>query len=257
MAISTVQDRDPGNGHTTATPPTVADNRNGKPRRSRLRAVRTFLTVVVLLAGAAFGGTYVVRQRLAARMFVDIGTAVLTADPIPVGSADAGVVTEVLVSGQVRVTAGQDLARIRVTANGTSPTPPTQILRAPVAGTVSAVNVNAGSVARAGEPVITLYDQTKITFQAQVPISQLRQLRLGMTAAITGPGISHAVSATLDHVVPRVGTDPLTGNDRLTVVLAPQPDDVATVSKLVPGLQFNAIVNTNTAAGWTPAINSA
>lgn len=257
MAITTVQDRDLVNGQNTTTPSTVATNRSGKPRRSRLRAVRTFLAVVVLLAGAAFGGTYVVRQRLAARMFVDIGTAVLTADPIPVGSADAGVVTEILVSEQARVIAGQDLAQIRVTANGTSITPQIQILRAPVAGTVSAVNVNAGGVARAGEPVVTLYDQAKITFQAEVPISQLRQLRLGMTAAITGPGIAHAVSATLDHVVPRVGTDPLTGTDRLKVVLVPQPNDVATVSKLVPGLQFNATVNTNTAAGRTPAINSA
>jgi multidrug efflux pump subunit AcrA (membrane-fusion protein) len=227
-----------------------------RPIRSRLRTLRTFVVVVALLAGAAYGGTHIAHQRLAAATFVDIGTAVLTAEAVPVGSADAGIVNEILVTEQARVTAGQELAKVTLTANGTSKQSPVQILRAPTAGTVSAINVAVGSVARAGEPVITLYDQAKLTFNAQVPVKDLRDLRLGMAAAITGPGLDRPVAAMLDHVVPRVGADPLNATDRLTVVLVPRAGELGRVSKLVPGLQFKATVDTKTAAGATSAVNS-
>jgi multidrug resistance efflux pump len=225
-------------------------------RRSVLRRIRTAVVVLILLAVAAGGGTYLVRQRLAAQAFVSLGDAVLTAEAVPVGSADAGVVTELLVAEQTRVTAGQDLAKVRLTANGTGP-PQTQVLRAPIAGTVSAVNVAVGSVARAGEPVVTLYDQDKLTFQAKVPVDRLRQLRLGMTAFVSGPGLERRISVNLDHVVPQVGNGTLANADQLTVVLVPVPADVGRVRTLVPGLQFTAIVDTKTAFGATPAVNRA
>ncbi|OLB77320.1 MAG: hypothetical protein AUI14_16425 [Actinobacteria bacterium 13_2_20CM_2_71_6] len=227
-----------------------------RPRRSLLRKLRTAVIVLALLAAEATGGTYLVQQRLAARAFVSLGDAVLTAEAVPVGSADAGVVTELLVAEQTKVGAGQELARIRLTANGTSG-PQTQVLRAPTPGTVSAVNVAVGSVARAGEPVVTLYDQDKLTFQVKVPVDRLRQLRLGMTASISGPGLDHRVFATLDHVVPRVGEGPLTDTDQLTVVLVPVAGDIGKVRTLVPGLQFTAVVDTKTAVGATPAVNRA
>jgi multidrug resistance efflux pump len=198
-----------------------------------------------------------VEKRLAAQAYVNLGSAVLTASPVTVGTADAGVVTQLLVAPHARVSQGQELATVTLTANGTSKTPETKILRSPTAGTVSAVNVAVGGVARAGEPVITLYDQAKLTFQAQVPPKELKQLRLGMTAYIDGPGLEHRITAKLDHVVPRVNTDPAQTSDRLTVVLVPAADEVATVSSLVPGLQFSASVDTKTAAGTTPVVNSA
>jgi multidrug resistance efflux pump len=234
---------------TRATPP--------KRRRSKLRALRTFVVLLALVAGAATGGTYIARQRLAAATFVDVGAAVLTAEAVPVGSADAGVVTEILVAEQGRVAAGRELAKIALTANGTSQQSPIQILRAPVAGTVSAVNVAVGSVARAGEPIITLYDQAKLTFQAQVPVKELQELRLSMAVRITGPGLDQPVAAVLDHVVPRVGPEPVTATDRLTVVLVPGAADAERVGTLVPGLQFKATIDTSTAPGATPAVNRA
>jgi multidrug resistance efflux pump len=165
------------------------------------------------------------------------------------------VVTDLLVKEQTRVAAGQELAHVRLTAGGTGQQ--TEVLRAPIAGTVSAVNVEAGSVARAGEPVVTLYDQDRLTFQAKVPVEQLRKLRLGMNASISGPGLDHRVAATLDHVVPKVGDAPLADTDQLTVVLVPAPGDVGRVRTLVPGLEFRAVVDTKTAAGATPAVNRA
>lgn len=229
----------------------------GRSWRSALRVLRTSVVVLVLLAGAVAGGTYVVRQRLAEAARIDIGPAVLTADPVPVGSADAGIVTDVFVAEQTQVSAGQDLAQITLPVTGTSPTPPVRILRAPTAGTVSTVEVRAGSVARAGEPLITLYDQNSMTFEAKVPMKQLRRLRLGMAATITGTGLDRPVTAVLDHVVPRVGTEPTTTTDRLTVVFVPLPGDVERVSRLIPGLRFNATIDTRTADGTTPAIKSA
>jgi multidrug resistance efflux pump len=224
--------------------------------RGILRRIRTGAIVLFLLAAASSGGTYLVRQRLAAQAFVDVGGAVLTAGAVPVGSADAGVVTDLLVAEQSKVAAGQDLARVRLTTNSTGQSQ-IQVLKAPIAGTVSAVNAAVGSVARPGEPVVTLYDQSKLTFQVKAAVDQLRQLRLGMTAFVSGPGLAARVTTILDHVVPKVGNAPLTNADQLTVVLIPIPADVGRVSTLVPGLEFRAVVDTKTAAGATPAVNQA
>jgi multidrug resistance efflux pump len=124
-------------------------------------------------------------------------------------------------------------------------------------GTVATVDVAVGGVVKAGEPVVTLYDQSKLTFQAEVPVDRLKRLRLGMTAFIDGPGLSHRVRATLARIVPRVGSGVPSDSDPLTVVLVPQAGAKATVSTLLPGLPYTAVVDTKTSTGGTPAVNSA
>ena len=134
-------------------------------------------------------------------------------------------------------------------------------------GTVSRIDVDLGGVVDAGEPVITLYDHTDLAFNAKATEKELRGLRLGMTAEVTGPGLDRPIRATLRYVEPRVGPDPLTDAplseeqkaalEKLTVVLVPETADEATVSTLVPGLRFTAEVDTDTAAGRTSAVNSA
>jgi len=249
-------------------PPTPAGPRK-RTLRSRMPAVRTFLVTVLLLGGAAAGGTYLVTHRLAESAFVTLDEAVLTADALPVGSTGAGVVTDVLVAGQTRVAAGQELARVRLAADpaGAGDQPTTETLRAPVPGTVSAIDVALGGVVGAGDPVVTLYDHTRLSFHAKATEEQLTGLRLGMTTRITGPGLDRPVVAALDHVEPRIGADPLadapltedqkTTHEQLTVVLVPRTDNVDTVSTLVPGLRFSADIDTSTAVGRTPAVNSA
>src|SRR4051812_21306348 len=54
------------------------------PVRKSLRMARTVIVLLVLLAVAAAGGNYIVRQRIAERAFVNAGPAVLTAEPIDV-----------------------------------------------------------------------------------------------------------------------------------------------------------------------------
>lgn len=235
---------------------------------SRLPVIRTFLVTVVLIASAAAGGTYLVTQRLAESAFVPLDDAVLTADPLPIGSIGAGVVSEVLVTAQTRVSAGQQLARVRlaVDPNATTPQPETATLRAPVPGTVSKIDIAVGGVVSVGEPVVTLYDHAKLDFHAKATEEELRNLRLGMTTRITGPGLDQPVLAAVDHVEPRVGPDPLSDapltedqkakHEQLTVVLTPRTDQVDMVSALVPGLRFTADIDTKTAVGRTPAVNS-
>jgi multidrug resistance efflux pump len=222
--------------------------------RKALRMARTVIAVLILLGAALWGGNHIVRERIADRAFVDAGTAVLTAQPIVVGSADAGVVTQAQVIEGSTVTAGAVLAKVTLTADGGG-VPRVQELRAPGAGVVTDV-LAPGQVARAGEPVVTLYDPAKLEFQVEIPLETLRRLRLGMTAYVSGPGLAGRVTTTLEKVQARVET-PAGAPGRLTVVLRPAPDALATVRTLVPGLQFAVVVDTTTAPGRTPAVNCA
>ncbi|MEV6601481.1 HlyD family efflux transporter periplasmic adaptor subunit [Actinoplanes sp. NPDC051346] len=251
-------------GPTRPVPP----GPNRDPARSRMPAVRTFLVTVLLLGGAAVGGTYVATHRLAESATITLDDAVLSADALPVGATGAGVVTEILVTGQTRVAAGQELARVRLAGDRASGEQPTvEALRAPSPGTVSEIDVAAGGVVGAGEPVVTLYDHTRLSFHAKATVEQLRELRLGMSARIDGPGLARPVPAVVDHVEARVGPDPLSdaplsedqrvAHEQLTVVLVPRTDAIDRVSTLVPGLRFTAGIDTETAVGRTPAVNGA
>ncbi|MEV6633413.1 HlyD family efflux transporter periplasmic adaptor subunit [Actinoplanes sp. NPDC051470] len=243
------------------TEATEAPAEQPKQPRHRLRrallVTRTVLVVSILLTAAVLGGNHIVRQRLAERTMVDAGTAVLTAQPITVGSADAAVVSRVLTTERASVTAGAVLATATLTADGGGE-PRVQQLRAPAAGIVTEINIAPGQVARAGEPIVTLYDPADLAFQVDVPLETLRKLRLGMTAYVTGPGLSGRIPTTLKQVEPKVDSTatPATA-DLLTVVLQPDPASLATVRTLVPGLQFDVVVDTKTAVGRTPAVNSA
>ncbi|MEU4220386.1 HlyD family efflux transporter periplasmic adaptor subunit [Actinoplanes sp. NPDC026623] len=270
--MTTMVEHDNREQSTSPAPPTapepVSRGEAKRTLRSRLPAVRTFFVTLVLIGGAAAGGTYVVTHRLAESAFVTLDEATLTADALPVGSTGAGVVTQVLVTEHSRVAAGQALAQVKLAEDPAHPgQPATETLRAPTPSTVSRIDIALGGVVGSGEPIITLYDHTKLAFQAKATEEELRSLRLGMAARITGPGLDRPVSATLDHVEPRVGLDPLSDaplteeqkadHEQLTVVLLPRTGDVDTVSALVPGLRFTAQIDTGSAVGRTPAVNSA
>jgi multidrug resistance efflux pump len=215
--------------------------------------VSAWLFALLLIGAATAGGTYLARDRMRAATRIDLGRAVLTAAPIAVGSPDSAVVSSVSVRPQDAVQAGQAIATLTLTdpRNGKSAT---EILRAPASGTVVAVERPAGSVIRPGDPVATLYDPRTLTFEVAVPASTLHQLRLGMAVTITGSGVGTPIRATVHHVVPRMGADPQTSPDVLTVVLVPEQG--VSVSRFVPGLPFRATVDTTTAEGAPAAVDT-
>ncbi|MEU8238399.1 HlyD family efflux transporter periplasmic adaptor subunit [Actinoplanes missouriensis] len=222
--------------------------------RRAARVTRTVMVLLVLVGGAVVGGNHIVQTRVAQRAMVDAGTAVLSADPIMVGSADAGVVSEVRVTERSTVKAGQLLSTVTLTATG-GRAPREQEIRAPRAGVVTRI-LSPGTVARAGEPVAVLYDPAKLVFTVPVSLDVLRKLRLGMRADVRGPGLSGAVTSTIAAVKPEVD-GAAAANGRLTLVLQPDPAALATVRTLVPGLSFTVTVDTTTAPNGTPAVNSA
>ncbi|MDQ1644038.1 MAG: hypothetical protein QOJ50_222 [Cryptosporangiaceae bacterium] len=234
--------------HTT--PMTFEEPDTGESPRGRTRrrgpAIGAWLFALLLIGAATAGGTYLARDRMQAATRVDLGRAVLTAAPVTVGSPESAVVTSVAVAPQQSVQAGQEIARLTLTdpRNGRAAI---QVLRAPGAGTVVTVDRPAGSVIRPGDPVATLYDPRTLTFEVAVPASTLHTLRVGMDVTITGSGVGAPIHASVDHVVPRVGTDAQTSPDVLTVVLVPQQG--ADAGRFVPGLPFQATVDTKTAGG--------
>jgi multidrug resistance efflux pump len=226
------------------------------PKRSRvgdfLRALRTLVVVTILVVAAVAGGLYLARDRLAGQVYVKLSDVVLTAEPIPVGTTTAGVVKEVAVSPQTEVSEGGVLARITVTdPEGDTDT---EVLRSPIDGVVSEIEVPSGGVATPGQPVVTLYDPARLTFQAEASVEELRKLRLGMTATVDAEGLGAPIDVSLDRVVPRVGTDQ--GDGGFIVVFVPA-GDLTKVGSLVPGLPFTATVDSRTAAGGRPAVTSA
>ncbi len=236
---------------------------SGRSRRTRLRGflrgLRTAVIVLILLVAAIVGGTRIAQDRLADRAFLNLGDAVLTAQAVPVGVTQAGSVMDIAVSPQSQVSAGQPLARISVT--GPDGDPATQVLKAPVAGVVSEVNVATGGAATPGQPIITLYDPARLTFQAKASVDDLRRLRLGMRATLAAEDHGESIPARLDRVEPLVENgqsgNGQTSSRGFTVVFVPDAGAAQTVRKLVPGLPFTASVDTKTAASGTPAVNSA
>jgi hypothetical protein len=239
---------------------------SGRSRRTRLRGflrgLRTAVVVLTLLVAAIVGGTRIARDRLGDQAYVDLDNAVLTAQAVPVGVTMAGSVIDIAVSPQSQVSAGQPLARIRVT--GPDGDPATQVLKAPVAGVVSEVNVTTGGAAAPGQPIVTLYDPARLTFQAKASADELRRLRLGMRAKLAAEDHGESsIPGRLDRVEPLVENgqssngNGQTSSRGFTVVFVPDAGEAQTVRKLVPGLPFTATIDTKTAASGTPAVNSA
>ncbi|MDX6230168.1 MAG: hypothetical protein QOI76_3558 [Frankiales bacterium] len=208
-----------------------------------------------MAAGAATGGTALVRDRLNAQRHVDLGRAVLAAMPVNIGAADAAVVSSIAVSAQSKVRAGQELARVRTAVAATPGRSAVQVLRAPSDATVVSVLGSVGTTLRAGDPLLTLYDPKKLTFHVDVPVDKLRGLRIGMTVSVRGAGTNRTLVTTLDSVLPLVGTATAASPGDLTIVLRPR--DPSRVTTLVPGLPFAATADIDTAAHGTPVLDSA
>ena len=219
-------------------------------RRGALRRWRARFIVLLMLAAAFFGGQRLVDARTSANAQGDIGTVTLTADPVPVQAARLGVVKSVRVAAHQRVAAGQLLGTMTtLTTTGSGVTLQSLVpLTAPIAGTVSDDPVPLGSALQPGDTFVTLYDPGKLKLIGNVSLAQLPKLAPGMAATLRADGLPAPINATLGQVLPRVGNEQSSVKaDHIEVELT--SIDPARLAQLVPGLRFDAKVDTQTGAG--------
>lgn len=226
-----------------------------RPRRSGTgKRWTSRLIVLLMLAGAVFGGIKLAEYRAAQQARIDLGTVTLSAQPTAVSTLATGVVKSVDVQARESVTAGQTLGTLSVvTVSPTSPSrtvTTTQPLKAPSDGVVAGEPAPVGSTLQPGQAFVQLYDPMKYTLVADVPISRLTHIGAGMGATLQAPGIGHPVRATVERVVPRVGTEG-TGGSKSAMQLVLSPVPAADVASLVPGFQFTGFVTAD--PGGTPS----
>ena len=240
-AVRRLADRTPVSA--PPAPPAAPRRPAGERRGPDLKKWWARLLVVLMLAGAAYGGTKLVEYRTAQAKELDLGTVTLTATATPVSPSRQGTVKSVAVAAQDRVKAGETLGTVTtttVTATGRVETDEFAV-RAPSNGVVVADPMPVGSAVAPGQAFVQVYDPSKMSFVGSVRISTLTHVAAGMTATLTGPGLTEPVRARVERVVPRVAgssTDVPAG--AMQVVLTPV--DAADVASLVPGFQLTATV---------------
>jgi multidrug resistance efflux pump len=230
----------PPAGPPPAGPPPAARRRGGSLRRWRAR-----LLVLVMLAGAVYGGSQLAHLRSHAAALVHIGTVTLTADPIPVQSDRLGLVTSVRVKAHEQVLAGEELGRMTtLSTNGSGKTVrSTVVLQAPVTGIVSDDPMPVGSALQPGDAFVKLYQPSQLTLVAEVAQQDLPKLAPGMRATLTGAELPTPIQAVVGQAIPRVGNDQSgVTADHIAIQLV--PTDRRLVAQLVPGLRFEGTVDT-------------
>lgn len=208
------------------------------PTRGR-RSWSAWLLLLAILAGAAYGGYRLVEHRLAGASQMALDRVTLVAQPVPVGSPDAAVVQSVTARPGLAVTRGDELAVIEVAVGGGGTE--TVVLTAPVDAEVVQVDAQPGSVVRAGESVVTLYEPEQLTFQTELPVEEVEGLQAGMTARISGPGLAAPTTAVVQRVVPVID-GAAAQTTTMTVIL--RPEDRTAVQNLVPGVPLVGTLDT-------------
>jgi multidrug resistance efflux pump len=218
-----------------------------RPRRGRFRKWRARFIVLILIAAAVYFGFTINQMKTGAAARIDLGTVTLKSQVIPVETPRTGQVVSVNVAAAQKLTSGDKLGTLEVITTNSEgkPVMTTLTLTAPRDGIVVDDPVTVGSTLQPGEPFVQLYDPTKFTFSGQVPLKNLPDIAPGMVATLQAEGLKGTVKATVQRVVPRVGTNETDVKpDHLRVVLVPR--NASEVAGLVPGLQFTGFVDTST-----------
>jgi multidrug resistance efflux pump len=218
-----------------------------RSRRATFRKWRARFVVLVLVLAAAYSGFLITQSKAGRAAQIDLGTVTLTSQVVPVETPRPGQVLSVDVAAAEKVTAGQQLGTIQVTTADSDGEAvlSTIALSAPRTGIVVDDPVTVGSTLQPGQPFVELYDPTKLTFEGQVPLTDLSELSAGMVATLEAEGLNGSVSATVQRAVPRVGTSQTdVKSNSMRIVLV--PTNGTDVTRLVPGLRFTGTVDTGT-----------
>jgi RND family efflux transporter MFP subunit len=102
-------------------------------------------------------------------------------------------------------------------------------LISPLTGTVTAVNINPGEVFTANAILLTIMDQSTVTIRAKIPLSNIRQVKVGMAATVTPSALSDVnVQGTVSSIIQQA--DPQTDTVEVWV------DVKNTQQTLLPGM---------------------
>lgn len=233
-----------GQGLSRPTGRRTQPSRRRRARAGRLRRWRARLLVLVMLAAAIVGGIRVAEMRAYNARLVDIGMVMLATQPVPVEAIRPSRVYMVSVRAQQHVAAGQELGRINsiTTTESGQTVQRGVVLRSPIDGIVSSEPAPVGATLQLGEAFVHLYDPNRLTFIANVPLTELPKLTPGMTATLRGADLRRPIHAVVRRVIPRMGdAEWHVQPDHLAVELLPVRRDY--VAKLVPGLRFTGTVD--------------
>jgi len=136
------------------------------------------------------------------------------------------------------------------------------VVRAPIAGTVAKRNVQSGEKVAFDAPLLSIVDLSQLEVQAQVPVSDVAQLKTGMPAQVEIEGIAgHKFAGRVERINP--STEPGTRTINIYVSL-PNEDSllragmfarvalVTSAEAEVPALPISALrVDNGTTFVWT------
>lgn len=94
-------------------------------------------------------------------------------------------------------------------AQATSSTLRNGSLISPMNGVVTSVNINPGEVFAANTILLTIMDQSTVTIRAKIPLSNLQQVSVGMSAQVTPSALPNLnIAGTVTSIIPQA--DPQT-----------------------------------------------
>jgi multidrug efflux pump subunit AcrA (membrane-fusion protein) len=227
LAVADAELRDSGLPPDPGSP--FAEERARSSRRSaeppptgriRLAAIRSWLIVLAMIAAATYAGLRITEERLAAKPHVP----------------------------SQAVQRGTPLVRLRVFDSGAARVPAsrgTTTVTSPIDGVTTAVLAREGGALERGSPVVELFDPRSAWFELAVEPDELAGLARGMDVTLTSTVASGSIGATISDIrPPAAATTSAAGHETPLPTLVLEPTDTAQLRSLVPGLQFEATVDT-------------
>jgi multidrug resistance efflux pump len=237
----------------TTEPQTAAPPTDRPPKASFFRGARKWrnrAVVLVMVVAACFGAARLIHHQQTRSAYLDLGSVVLTSQPIEVDSTLPGVVTTVVVHAGDRVRSGQLVGSIDVTSTNAKgkQVVKAQQLYAPDSGVVVNEPMAVGSNLLPGSSFLEMYDPSNLQLVTTVPLSYLPKISPGMTAQLRATGVPGPINAVLLRAVPRIGnnqSDVPKGSLQLVFIA----HDQSQVANLIPGLRFHGEIDTRSATG--------
>lgn len=191
--VTAVEAARPAGPPVVAAPPAQSPPEPSERRRPRRRWL-----VMAVLAALVIGGGAITAYRwwFDSTHFVSTDNAQIAGHLVPIGSLQAGRVSEVKYDVGARVAAGEVIAQLRgavpvgTTRAGTprlefrETIDSLEDVRSPIAGVVVARNASPGDTVPAGQPLLTVFDPNQLWINANIEENQIRRVQTGQRVTV-------------------------------------------------------------------------